>query len=398
MNAVTDTKPAAPADDQRSQKDTNPIATIRHQLGGMEEQFKRALPAHIPVERFTRVVMTAIQNNGDLLAADRRSLFNSAMRAAQDGLLPDGREGAMVLFKNTVQWMPMIAGLRKKVRNSGEIATWDAQVVHANDHFEFELGDDPFIKHRPALQNPGKVIAAYSVAVLKSGEKSREVMSIDAIEQVRGRSRAKNNGPWVTDYEEMCRKTVARRHSKVLPMSTDMDDLIRRDDELYDMKGAGDAAIAAGGAGKTLTLAGKLDALGGGSSSRDEIPHDPDTGEVDQDDARDNSGDQPETRSAVEGTSVAADKGAGGGGGLTPSSASDAKQTTSTAKPDASGDDRKRLIFEDLKKTGDAAAARGRAALDDFLDGLNGDEMDLVQSLGKGWRAAAKAAGDGGGR
>jgi hypothetical protein len=28
----------------------------------------------------------------------------------------------------------------------------------------------------------------------------------------------------------MARKTVARRHSKVLPMSTDLDDLIRRDD------------------------------------------------------------------------------------------------------------------------------------------------------------------------
>jgi recombination protein RecT len=40
----------------------------------------------------------------------------------------------------------------------------------------------------------------------------------------------------------MARKTVAKRHSKVLPMSTDLDDLIRRDDDLYDMKGAKEEA------------------------------------------------------------------------------------------------------------------------------------------------------------
>uniref|UniRef100_UPI00195373C4 recombinase RecT n=1 Tax=Klebsiella aerogenes TaxID=548 RepID=UPI00195373C4 len=46
------------------------------------------------------------------------------------GLLPDGREGAIVEFSGKAQWMPMIGGLRKKVRNSGEIATWEAHVVY----------------------------------------------------------------------------------------------------------------------------------------------------------------------------------------------------------------------------------------------------------------------------
>jgi len=145
---------------------------------------------------------------------------------------------------DAVQWMPMIAGIRKKVRNSGEIATWDAHVVHEKDEFEFELGDAPFIKHRPFMGGDrGKVIAAYSVATLKSGEKSREVMDVGQINRIRAMSKSKDKGPWADHYEEMCRKTVARRHSKVLPMSTDLDDLIRRDDALYDFEGArsGDA-------------------------------------------------------------------------------------------------------------------------------------------------------------
>jgi recombination protein RecT len=228
-----------------------PIVVLRNQLESMGAQFQAALPAHIPVERFKRVVMTAIQNNPDLVNADRHSLWNATMRAAQDGLLPDGREGAMVIYNTkakangkevwvqAVQWMPMIAGVRKKVRNSGEISTWDAHVVHAKDAFEYELGDDPFIKHKPCMDgDPGPVIAAYSVATLKSGEKSREVMTRGQIEKVRAVSKSKDGPAWRDWYEEMCRKVVARRHSKVLPMSTDLDDLMRRDDDLYDFKGA----------------------------------------------------------------------------------------------------------------------------------------------------------------
>lgn len=221
-----------------AERQANPIVVLNDQLATREEQFRAALPAHIPVERFKRVLLTAVQNNPSLLKLDRHSFFNSAMRAAQDGLLPDGREAAIVEFGGKATYMPMIGGLRKKVRNSGEIATWEAHVVYENDEFLYELGDEPILRHKPTMSEPGKPIAAYSIAVLKSGEKSREVMTVVEIEKVRNVSRAKNNGPWVQWWGEMARKTVARRHAKVLPMSTDLDDLMRRDDDLYDFKGA----------------------------------------------------------------------------------------------------------------------------------------------------------------
>jgi len=233
-------------------KQPNPLIVLHEQLEQRTSQFQMALPAHIPVERFKRVLLTAVQNSPALATADRRTLWNSAMRAAQDGLLPDGREAAMVIYKtkvkdgnreiwiDAVQYLPMIAGVRKKVRNSGEIATWDVHAVYQKDQFEWELGIEPFLKHKPFLDgDPGAVIAAYSVATLKSGEKSIEVMSKFQIDKVRAASKAKS-GPWFDWYPEMCRKTVAKRHSKVLPMSTDLDDLLRRDDDLYDMEGASD--------------------------------------------------------------------------------------------------------------------------------------------------------------
>ncbi len=98
--------------------------------------------------------MTAININPDLLNCDRRSLMNAAMKAASDGLVPDGTDGALVPFDGKVTWMPMVAGVRKKVRRSGEVTSWDVTAVHAKDFFDYELGDEPFIKHKPYLAPP----------------------------------------------------------------------------------------------------------------------------------------------------------------------------------------------------------------------------------------------------
>jgi recombination protein RecT len=209
------------------------VDQVRNQLTAMTPQFAAALPKHVDAARFVRVVMTAVQMTPALLDADRRTLFASAMRASQMGLLPDGREGAIVTFKNQAQFMPMVAGIMKLVRNSGEISTWSVQAVYENDAFDFCLGDEEHITHKPALANRGKLIAVYSIVTMKDGEKSREVMSVEDVNAIRARSRSGNSGPWQTDYSEMAKKTVVRRHSKRLPLSTDIDGMIKEDDELF---------------------------------------------------------------------------------------------------------------------------------------------------------------------
>lgn len=212
---------------------TTAVVEVRNAIEKMSPQFKAALPSHVPVERFVRTTLTAIQTNPQLMQADRRTLFAAATKAAQMGLMPDGREGAIVTFKDQAQWMPMVAGIMKLVRNSGEISTWSVQAVYENDQFDFCLGDDEHITHKPTLASRGKMIAVYSIVTMKDGEKSREVMSVEDVEAIRRRSRSGQSGPWVTDFAEMAKKTVVRRHAKRLPLSTDIDGVIREDDELF---------------------------------------------------------------------------------------------------------------------------------------------------------------------
>jgi recombination protein RecT len=209
------------------------INEVRSAIERMSPQFKAALPAHVSVDRFVRVTLTAVQTNPNLLNADRRTLFAAATKAAQMGLLPDGREGAIVTFKDQAQWMPMVAGIMKLVRNSGEISTWSVQAVYENDTFDFCLGDEEHITHKPNLANRGKLIAVYSIVTMKDGEKSREVMSVEDVLAIKARSRSGNSGPWVSDFAEMAKKTVIRRHSKRLPLSTDIDGVLKEDDELF---------------------------------------------------------------------------------------------------------------------------------------------------------------------
>jgi recombinational DNA repair protein RecT len=120
--------------------------------------------------------------------------------------------------------MPMYFGLLKKVRNTGELLSISANVVYERDQFDYELGDQERIVHKPALGDRGKPIAAYAIAHLKGGGIEREVMTADAIRQVQAVSRATSDDtPWGKWPDEMARKTVIRRLYKRLPSSTEMD-------------------------------------------------------------------------------------------------------------------------------------------------------------------------------
>ena len=217
---------------------------IEGQFVRRAEELQQILPAHIPPARFTRVVLTAVQQNRDLLLVNPNALFRACIQCAQDGLLPDGREAVLVTYQIrqgdkagqiVISYQPMIAGIRKKVRNSGEIASWEADLVYENDVFELHRGTDPKIVHRPAMTNRGRLIAVYSVALFKSGERSSDWMTLEEVASIRTRSRSANKGPWVTDFGEMVKKTMLRRHSKALPLSAELDNLISRDDDMIDL-------------------------------------------------------------------------------------------------------------------------------------------------------------------
>lgn len=229
-----------------TQREQSPREIVRVQLDKMDGEIEAVLPEHISVKKFKRVVLTAIGRNSDLLEADRPSLFAACLDCAQDGLVPDGRKAALVVFKTKVggrfikkvQYMPMIAGVYDKVRNTGEISTLSAHVVHADEPFEYWIDEDgPHLRHNPILVGPrGAEILVYAICKLKDGSVEMEAMTKAQVEEVRAVSKAAGGPAWSNWWGEMARKTVVRRLSKRLPMSSDQERLMRRDDSMYDLE------------------------------------------------------------------------------------------------------------------------------------------------------------------
>lgn len=219
-------------------KEIAPIDELRKNLDRMKGEFEKVLPVHVSSDKFTRVVVTMLQGNKALLEANRNSLYSACLKAATDGLLLDGREAALVVFKTkvgpVVQYMPMYQGILKKVRNSGELATISAQVVYEKDYFKYFTDDSgDHISHVPDVFNDrGAFLGVFAMAITKDSARYIEVMGLDEIQKVRNISKMKDSGPWVEWFEEMAKKTVIRRLSKRLPSSTDIDQVFERDIEI----------------------------------------------------------------------------------------------------------------------------------------------------------------------
>ena len=228
---------------QTQQQPQNPLQLLDIQFAERKAEFQAVLPSNCTFERFARIVKTAVIQSPELLSADRASLFMSCFKTAQDGLLPDGREAALVIYntkqkdgsyKKLVQYMPMVGGVLKKVRNSGELASISAHVVYENDDFDYCLGDEEHITHKPSVGDHGKAICAYAIVKTKDNAIYREVMSVAEIEKIRNLSKSKDGQAWKEHWAEMAKKTVIRRISKRLPMSTDLEQVIQRDDEMFE--------------------------------------------------------------------------------------------------------------------------------------------------------------------
>lgn len=204
------------------------------QSEGVKSAIARALPRHVKVEKIISAALTAVQLNPKLLDCDRTSVLRSIVIASALGLEPGGALGSayLVPYGKTCTLIPGYRGLIDLARRSGSVKAVEARVVYDCDEFVYEYGTTTKVKHIPRLDRPesARMIAAYCVVTLSDGMPVIEVMSAKEIEAVRGRSRSANNGPWVTDHDEMARKTVVRRALKYAPLSTELANAVALDD------------------------------------------------------------------------------------------------------------------------------------------------------------------------
>jgi len=200
------------------------LELLKTSITNLKDQLNPLLGAD--TDKFIQIAINHIAGHTqDLLKSDRNSLYTAINKAAQCRLFLDGQEATLVSYNGTVQMQSGYKGLLKMVRNSGELASINAGVVYEKDTFEYFVDEKgEHLKHMPTHgKDRGNPVQTYCIARIKGGnEPYIEVMSEEEVMACRKVSKAKTS-PWDGPFaDEMRKKTVIRRISKRLPMSTDL--------------------------------------------------------------------------------------------------------------------------------------------------------------------------------
>jgi len=278
----------------------DPVANLRRFLMDRAKHLTDALPKTkgLSTEKLIKLAIMAATKTPKLLECDLGTVFQCLMQCAELGLEPSGTLGAAYLIPYK-QKCTLVIGYRGYIdlaRRSGVLKQIEAHLVYENDKLHLRYGSDPQLEHTPTLKGDrGQPYAAYCVISMEGGAKHVEVMRIDEVDAIRARSMSASSGPWVTDYAEMAKKTVARRALKWCPMSSEL----QRAQEIEEDNG--ETVVGNGSTASIFTAVGEstapaapqapapvLNSKGGPvvdgevvTRQAEEVPlHDPKTGEV----------------------------------------------------------------------------------------------------------------------
>lgn len=193
------------------------------------------LPSSVKMSTFVRCAAVAMAGNKELAKADTDSVIIALTQCAKDGLVPDNKEAAIVTFNTNIaakgqpknwmtkaQYMPMIDGVMKRARMSGEIKVLASKAVFNDDIFRYWMDENgEHINYEPQFGG-GEMRVAFAYARLISGELIVEVMSKDDVDKVRAASKTGSYGPWKDWYERMACKAVMHRLARRLPNASEI--------------------------------------------------------------------------------------------------------------------------------------------------------------------------------
>lgn len=238
-----------------------PIIVLRERLDARVDELRKALPSDIDPERFIRTVVTAATINPDLQACSWQSVWTACMRACQDGLLPDGRQGAIVPYKDRASWVPMYQGVIERAYRSGQVKWIGADVVREGDQWEYWTdANGVHFRHIPGDDINAPVLRAYAAATLILGGTSIAVLPLAELNKIRAVSKTRReDSPWNIWPSEMQKKTAIKRLAKMLPFEVRVTD--EGDDEPSELQATAPPIAIMGN--RPVGVAAALDAFAG---------------------------------------------------------------------------------------------------------------------------------------
>lgn len=210
-------------------------AEIKQLLESMRPQLESALVRKVRPDHIVSVALSLFRANPRLLDCSKNSLLSGILKSTQLDLSLDPALGQAYLIpfsnhgKMEAQFQIGYQGLLTLAWRSNMISSINAGIVRDGENFVAILGKNETLEHEPGDDDESPINKVYAYAHLRGGGFTFDVMSVSQIERIRSRSKSGKIGPWVTDWEEMAKKTVFKRLTKKLPKSVELAQAIEAD-------------------------------------------------------------------------------------------------------------------------------------------------------------------------
>lgn len=200
------------------------VAQVSDGLAKRIQTIEELLPRELKerADWFVKRALMTFSQTDSLRKCSATSFITAVVRGAEVGLPIDGKLGYAVPYWNAkkgeteAQFQPSYMGLILVAKRSGQIVNCYSGMVFQNDDFRHgRNGDKCVLEHTWSFgSDRGEPLGAYAVVSLPGDTWTYELMSIEDLNAIRNRSKASGSGPWVTDPDEMMKKTVLRRALK----------------------------------------------------------------------------------------------------------------------------------------------------------------------------------------
>jgi recombination protein RecT len=246
----TVTAPAAPESPEEAEKPQAPVAQPAADVKSVEVSTStRSLPTsinsmdmadHMVLKYATTLInsdaaaefqtrMKLIQRlNPKLASVTPQSLFMAMMACVHLRLMPNTTEqlAFIIPYGNEAQFQIGYKGLAELAYRTGNVVKIDQEAVFDGDEFEWSLGIDRKLVHKPNFHidrtKYDKLVATYATAQMTDGSILFEVVTKAELDKIKAFAKAqKPDAPWNQWPVEQSKKTATKRLGKLLPKSSE---------------------------------------------------------------------------------------------------------------------------------------------------------------------------------
>lgn len=196
--------------------------------GDMQAFFMRYMPSFMEVldpkagdfaKRQLGIAAQLIAGNETIRKCTPASIVGCLRQVVLSGLDLSISEVCLVPRGGICTYEIQAQGYRKMAYNTGKVSTMNAYIVYEGEEFEYEIVNGiEKIRHKPQLESyGGKILAAYSVAIMKDGGVISRILPLAEIEKFRAMG-GMNNPAWKNNFPSMAITKAFKHLCKRLPL------------------------------------------------------------------------------------------------------------------------------------------------------------------------------------